>query len=88
MKYVRSDILFRKIGIRSGVLFQKIGIRNGYVFEASMARPQPKSGQVHPRALKPWQLAFSLLPLVPDSLERETESLFSFFFRERAGYSG
>ena len=45
----RSDILFRKIGIRSGVLFQKIGIRNGCVFEASMARPRPKSGQVHPR---------------------------------------
>ena len=38
----------REIGIRSGILFPKIGIRNGYVFEASMARPQPKSGQVHP----------------------------------------
>ena len=43
MKYIRSDILFRKIGVR-----------NGYVFEASMACPQPKSGQVHPppRALR------------------------------------
>ena len=49
MKYMRSDILFRKIGIRSGILFQKISIRNGYIFEASMARPRPKSGQVHPR---------------------------------------
>ena len=48
MKYIRSDILFRKIGIRSGIFFQKIGIRNGYVFEASMARPRPKSGQVYP----------------------------------------
>ena len=38
MKYIRSDILF-----------QKIGIRNGYVFEATVARPRPKSGQVHPR---------------------------------------
>ena len=45
---IRSDILFRKIGIRSGILFQKIGIRDVYVFEASMARPRPKSGQVHP----------------------------------------
>ena len=50
MKYISSDILFRKIGIRSGILFQKIGIRNGYVFEASMARPRPKSVQVHPRS--------------------------------------
>ena len=49
MKYIRSDILFRKIGIRSGILFQEIGIRNGHVFEASMVRPRPKSGQVHPR---------------------------------------
>ena len=48
MKYIMSDILFRKIGIRSGILFQKIGISNGYVFEASMARPRPKSGQVQP----------------------------------------
>ena len=48
MKYISSDILFRKIGIRSGILFQKIGKRNGYFFEASMARPRPKSGQVHP----------------------------------------
>ena len=48
MKYIRLDILFRKIGIRSGILFQKIGIRKGFVFEASMARPQPKFGQVHP----------------------------------------
>ena len=48
MKCIRSDILSRKIGIRSGILFQKIGIRNGYVFKASMARPLPKSGQVHP----------------------------------------
>ena len=48
MKYIRSDILFRKIGIRSGILFQKIGTRNGYVFEVLMARPRPKSGQVHP----------------------------------------
>ena len=45
---MRSDILFRKIGIRSGILFQKIGIRNGYVVEALMARPRRKSGQVHP----------------------------------------
>ena len=51
MKYITSDILFRKTGIRSGILFQKLGIRNGYVFEASMACPQPKSGQVHPQAL-------------------------------------
>ena len=50
MKHIRLDILFRKIGIRSGILFQEIGIRNGYVFEASMVRPRPKSGQVHPRA--------------------------------------
>ena len=35
--------------IRLGILFQKIGTRKGYVFEASMARPQPKSGLVHPR---------------------------------------
>ena len=42
----------RKIGISSGILFQKIGIRNGHVFEASVAGPRPKSGQVHPRALK------------------------------------
>ena len=49
MKYIRSDILFRKVGIRSGILFQLIGIRNGYVFAASMARPRPKSGQVHPQ---------------------------------------
>ena len=48
MKYIRSGILLRKIGIRSGILFQNIGIRNRYVFEASMARPRPKSGQVHP----------------------------------------
>ena len=48
MKHIRSDALFRKIGIRSGILFQKIGTRNGYVFEALMARPRPKSGQVHP----------------------------------------
>ena len=48
MKYIRSDIHFRKIGIRSGILFQKSGIRNGYVVEASMARPRPKFGQVHP----------------------------------------
>ena len=47
MKYIRSDIPFRKIGIRSGIPFQKIGIRNGYVFEVSMARPRPKSSQVH-----------------------------------------
>ena len=39
---------FSKIGIKSGILFQNIGIRKGYVFEASMARPRPKSGQVHP----------------------------------------
>ena len=48
---VRFKVLvyfIRKIGIRSGIPFPKIGIRNGYVFEASMARPQPKSGQVHP----------------------------------------
>ena len=48
MKYISSDILFRKIGIRSGILFQKSGIRNGYVFEATMARPRPKPGQVQP----------------------------------------
>ena len=48
MKYIGSDIPFCKIGLRSGILFQKIGIRNGYVFEALMARPRPKSGQVHP----------------------------------------
>ena len=46
---MRSDILSRKVCISSGILFQKIGIRNGYVFEASMADPQPKSGQVHPQ---------------------------------------
>ena len=53
MKCIRSDILFRKVGMRSGVLFQKLGIRNGYVFEAAMARPRPKSGQLHPRGLSP-----------------------------------
>ena len=52
MKYIRSDIHFRKIGIRSGILFQKSGIRNGYVVEASMARPRQKFGQVHP--LETW----------------------------------
>ena len=52
MKYIMSDILFRKIGIRSGILFDEIGIRNGYVFEASMARPRPKSGQVHPPGMR------------------------------------
>ena len=45
------------------MLFRKIGIRNGYGFEASMARPRPKSGQVH------WSVRLSAdllsLPLVP-----------------------
>ena len=48
MKYIRFDIHCRKIGIRSGILSQKSGIRNGYVVEASMARPRPKIGHVHP----------------------------------------
>ena len=48
---VRFKVLvyfIRKIGISSGIPFPKSDIRNGYVFEASMARPRPKSGQVHP----------------------------------------
>ena len=48
MKCIKSNIRLRKIGMRSGILFQKAGIRNGYVFAASMARPRPKSDQVHP----------------------------------------
>ena len=41
MKYISSNILFRKIGIRSG-----------YFFEASKARPRLKSGQVHPPGIR------------------------------------
>ena len=52
----------RKIGMRLGLRFPKIGIRNGYVFEASMARPQPKSGQVHPPGFRRVFLLFKGAP--------------------------
>ena len=42
--------------IRSDTLFRKIGIRKGYVFEASIARPRAKSGQVQSPGF--WQLPF------------------------------
>ena len=44
---------FSKNWRKVGYAFQKIGIRNGYVFEVSMARPRPKSGQVHPLGYLP-----------------------------------
>ena len=64
MKYIRSGILFRKIGISLGILFQKIGIRNGYVFEALMACPLPKSSQVHPRGFEEVFRLFFLWPFL------------------------
>ena len=58
---IKSGINFQNFGIRNGTDFldfgmkhkvgydfQKFDIRNGYVFEALMARPRPKSSQVHP----------------------------------------
>ena len=33
MKYISSDILFRKIGIRSGIIFQKLVQRTGMVLK-------------------------------------------------------
>ena len=47
MKYVRLDILFRKIGM-VGYTFSKNWYKERVFFEASMAGPRPKSGQVHP----------------------------------------
>ena len=81
MKYIWSDILFRQLGIRSGILFQKIGIRNGYVFEASMARPRPKSGQVHPPGVLRFfcnilaALRFLLTPYDPHNIMQGSSSL-------------
>ena len=48
MKY-KEGHTFSKNWYKVGYTFsKKIGIRNGYVFETLMARPRPKSGQVHP----------------------------------------
>ena len=54
IKYKIGYTFFEKLGQGWVYFFQKIVIRNGYVFEArplvrSMARPRPKSGQVHSR---------------------------------------
>ena len=48
MKY-KEGYTFSKNWYKVGYTFsENIGIRNGYVFETLMARPRPKSGQVHP----------------------------------------
>ena len=52
MKYIRSDIFFRKIGIRSGILFQKIGIRNGMFLKPRWHVPDQNLVKCTPRALK------------------------------------
>ena len=40
-------IHFLKIRIKSGILFRRVG-KERVCFEALIARPRPKSGQVHP----------------------------------------
>ena len=45
-RYLFSRFLYEIYKV--GYTISKNCIRNGYVFEVSMARPRPKSGQVHP----------------------------------------